>query len=40
MKVKGLIKIDLSSHKIIFSAESLGKFETEIPKRLHPVEQE
>ena len=39
MEANGLMKIVLSSHEIILSAEPLGKLETEVPKRLHPVEQ-
>lgn len=30
----------LFSHKFVFSSEPLLKLETEIPKRLHPIEQE
>ena len=30
----------LFSHKFVFSFEPLLKLETEIPKRLHPIEQE
>lgn len=40
MEGNGLIKFVLFSHEIILSAESLGKLEAEIPKRLHPFEQE
>ena len=39
MEANGLMKYVLSSHEIILSAEPLGKFEAEVPKRLHPVEQ-
>lgn len=39
MEGNGLIKFVLFSHEIILSAESLGKFEAEVPQRLHPVEQ-
>ena len=39
MEGKGFMKIVLSSHEIILSAEPLGKLETEIPLWLHPIEQ-